>query len=153
MIEVYTDGARRGNPSIPAPASWAMAVYINGEYKGKKSGVLSIGTNNQAELQGVIEALDWCSRHADVASNAVILTDSAYVQNGCSSWLAGWVRRDWKTAAGGDVKNQEQWKQIYELMKKVPANLLVKKVKGHSGNTGNDKADAICNEELDNYGV
>jgi ribonuclease HI len=152
VIEVYTDGACRTNDGT-APASWAMAVYIDGVYRGKKSGVIPVGTNNQAELEGVIQALDWFSRHGHTDSDISILTDSAYVQNGCNSWLAGWVRKGWKTAAGGEVKNQAQWKQIHELLKKVPTNLLVKKVKGHSGNEGNDKADSICNTELDNYGV
>lgn len=148
MIKVYTDGACRKNDGT-SPASWAMAVYINDEYKGKKSGCFPVGTNNKAELEGVLQALDWCSRHGE--ADTQILTDSAYVQNGCTTWVHGWARKGWKTAGGEPVKNIDQWKQIYELLKQVPPTLRVVKVKGHAGVEGNERADALCNEELDNW--
>lgn len=152
MIEIYTDGACRKNDGT-APASWAMAVYFGDEYRGKKSGIINPGTNNQAELEGVIQALSWSVKYGVSHESITIHTDSAYVCNGCNTWLAGWKQRNWVLSSGEPVKNKEYWQRIDELLHKVPTNLAIKKVKGHSGNVGNDKADSICNDELDKYEV
>lgn len=147
MIEIYTDGACRTNNSL-APASWAMAVYEDHTYKGKKSGIINPGTNNQAELEGVLQALEWSVKYG-AESGITIFSDSSYVVTGANTWLAGWKSKGWKLANGEPVKNIEYWKRMYDLLTKVPPTLRIVKVKGHSGNVGNDKADAICNEELD----
>lgn len=150
MYEIYTDGACRKNDGT-APCAWAMAVYKHGTYSGKKAGVIAPGTNNIGELYAVLMALDWCSRFG--TPDTVIYTDSAYVQQGCTVWVHGWARKGWKKADGTPVLNLELWKQVYELLGKVPPTLRVVKVKGHSGIAGNEKADELCNEELDKYGT
>lgn len=148
MFEIYTDGACRKNDGT-APCSWAMVVYQDGEYKGKKSGVISPGTNNIGELNAVLMALDWCSRFGDAST--IIYTDSSYVQNGCSTWVHSWARNGWKKSDGKPILNLELWKKVYELLGKVPPTLMVKKVKGHAGIPGNERADKECNIALDNY--
>lgn len=149
MIEIYTDGACRKNDST-APASWAMCVYIDKEYKGKKSGIINPGTNNQAELEGVLQALEWAVKFGS-DKGITVYSDSSYVVSGATTWLAGWKSRGWKLANGDPVKNIEYWKRMEALFLQVPPTLRIIKVKGHSGLAGNDKADAVCNETLDEY--
>lgn len=152
MVEIYTDGARRGSALEDKPASWAMAVYIDKEYRGKKSGVINPGTNNQAELEGALQALEWVIKFGADTDNIIIYSDSQYVVSGATTWLAGWKSKGWKLSNGQPVKNVEYWKRMHDLLTKVPPTLRIVKVKGHSGNLGNDKADSLCNEELDKLG-
>ena len=142
-VHVFTDGACRGNPG---PGSWAMAVYEEHKYIGCKKGFLPETTNNIAELTAFLKVLDWTTR---IKGHVHIYVDSTYVMDGYDKWLGNWVRRGWKTASGTPVKNADLWKKIYALKQKVDLRIDIHKVKGHSGNEGNTKADALCNEVLD----
>lgn len=146
-FEIYTDGARRRNQNTAGPASYAMAVFQGGTRKGTKTGVLPNGTNNQAELSGIILALSWAVKAGVVAT---IYCDSQYVVKGYNNWLDGWVRRGWKKADNTTILNLELWKEIHTLKEKAQF-IKVEHVKGHSGNKGNELADLLCNVALDEW--
>lgn len=146
-LYIYTDGGCRGNPGV---GSWAFAVYQGYDYKGQKSKAVELTTNNQMELQALIEALAWAEK-ANCSTTITIYTDSSYVQQGYKQWLGNWVRRGWKTASGTPVKNLDQWKKVHSLQEKLWSRVLVEKVKGHAGIEGNEKADSLCNERMDEF--
>lgn len=100
------------------------------------------------ELQALIEAMRWVE--AKLPNTPVtVYTDSSYVQQGYLQWLGNWVKRNWRTAGSQPVKNKEQWKQVHAIKLKAKGLIEVKKVKGHSGLEGNEKADKLCNERMD----
>lgn len=151
MYQIYTDGACRGNDGTN-PCSWAFAVYdVDGTYKGHRKGIIEVGTNNIAELTAVIEAIKWSIKHA--GKHSVIYTDSSYVANGCSTWVHNWARNSWRKSDGKEIANLALWKEIYKLYEDLDPTILVKKVKGHNGIVGNEKADSLCNEVLDEFKV
>lgn len=104
-------------------------------------------TNNEMELTALVEALNYI-RIKNIKMKTLILADSSYVLNGVQSWVAGWQRRGWKTASGGDVANLELWKQIYELRQGLQVSY--QHVKGHAGIPGNERVDAIATAYADN---
>ncbi len=144
MFHIYTDGACRNNQDAQKrTAAWAFIVFDqNMQRKGSKSAFLGNATNNEAELQAMIEALSWCKER-----NAQLYTDSQYVFMGMTEWMKGWQSRGWRTANKEPVKNLDLWKQLASLYK--PEFHTIHKVKGHSGDVGNATVDALCNVVLD----
>lgn len=142
-VNVYTDGACRGNPG---PGAWALAVYDGTEYKGSQSSYMEHTTNNEAEMTAIFHALEWAAKHG---LKVRILTDSAYCKNGLTQWMHGWYKKGWRKSDGAAPENLELWKKLYDLYNKVQPEMV--KVKGHSNVTGNLKADALCNVAMDEH--
>ena len=138
-VDIYTDGACRGNPG---PGGWA-ALLLKGGAERELSGAVTLTTNNRMELQAVIEALQALKR----AVRARIYTDSQYVRLGITEWLAGWKARGWKTSDRKPVKNQDLWMQLDALV--AGHELEWHWVKGHSGVPGNERVDALANAAID----
>lgn len=140
VIEVFTDGACRGNPG---PGGWGALLRFQGNEK-ELSGAEGETTNNRMELQGAISALGAITsdKHA-----IVLTTDSRYVMDGVTKWVADWKRRNWKTAAKKPVKNQDLWQQLDQLNSSL--NVEWKWVKGHSGHEENERVDQLANEAID----
>ncbi len=139
VVTLFTDGACKGNPG---PGGWgALLRYGNAEKE--LFGGAAETTNNRMELQAVIEGLNALKRPTPVQ----IVTDSQYVKNGMTQWIANWKRNGWKTAAGKPVKNADLWQQLDALV----ANHQVswKWVKGHSGHVENERADALANRGVE----
>jgi ribonuclease HI len=139
VVDIYTDGACRGNPG---PGGWA-ALLLKGSAERELSGAATLTTNNRMELQAVIEALQALKR----AVRARIYTDSQYVRLGITEWLAGWKARGWKTSDRKPVKNQDLWMQLDALV--AGHELEWHWVKGHSGVPGNERVDALANAAID----
>ena len=138
-IEIYTDGACRGNPG---PGGWG-AVLIAGRHRKEIYGGEAETTNNRMELTAAIEALN-----ALKGSRSVVLhTDSKYVMQGITEWMANWKKRGWKTASRQPVKNQDLWIALDEAIARHDVHW--KWVKGHAGNQGNEEADALANRGID----
>jgi ribonuclease HI len=138
-VEIYTDGACRGNPG---PGGWG-AVLIAGAHRKTLHGGARETTNNRMELTAAIEALK-----ALRGRQAVVLhTDSRYLMDGIREWLPGWKKRGWKTAAKKAVKNQDLWQALDAVAQKHDVSW--RWVKGHSGHELNDEADALANRGID----
>jgi ribonuclease HI len=138
-IEIYTDGACRGNPG---PGGWG-AVLIAGKHRKEIFGGEPETTNNRMELTAAIEALN-----ALKGSRSVLLhTDSKYVMQGITEWMANWKKRGWKTASKQPVKNQDLWIALDEAIGRHDVHW--RWVKGHAGNQGNEDADALANRGID----
>ncbi len=140
---IYTDGACRGNPG---PGGWGVFVAKDNKGDLKKSEVYGgepLTTNNKMELTAAIEALKL------LASNvgAVVYTDSQYVKNGIESWMSGWKKNGWRTAAKKPVKNIELWQALDKECARM--NVEWRWVKGHAGDPGNERADALANLGID----
>ena len=142
-VEIYTDGACRGNPG---PGGWG-ALLIAGDDRKTMHGGEAETTNNRMELSAAIEALN-----ALKSSTQVILhTDSKYVMDGIREWMPNWKKRGWKTAAKKPVKNQDLWQALDNATQRHEIDW--RWVKGHSGNPGNETADELANlgiDELEN---
>jgi ribonuclease HI len=138
-IQIWTDGACRGNPG---PGGWG-AVLVSGTNRRELHGGALGTTNNRMELTAVIEALAALKKPSDL----VIHTDSQYVRLGISEWLAQWERRGWKTANRKPVKNQDLWQRLAELA--APHQIEWRWVPGHAGIEGNERADALANQGID----
>lgn len=126
-----------------------MAVFENTLRKGTKSAILEGGTNNQAELSGMLLALEWLAKNNLTAR---VYTDSQYVCKGYNQWMQGWATRGWKKADGKPVLNKDYWQRLYELKQQLPS-VQVLWIKGHSGHIGNELADTLCTILLDDYEV
>ena len=144
VVDVYTDGACLGNPG---PGGWGvLALYKDGR-REEYSGNMPDTTNNRMELQAVIEAL-----RMNKAGSIRLYTDSQYVKNGITLWIKTWKRNGWRTSQKTPVKNQDLWQEISDLVEageKRDAGGSVRIiewvwVKGHSGNAGNEGADALA---------
>ncbi|MFO1227488.1 ribonuclease HI [Roseateles sp.] len=138
-VIVYTDGACKGNPG---PGGWGAWLQSNGHEKELFGGERGT-TNNRMELTAVIEALASLKRSCDV----VIYTDSEYVRKGMTEWIANWMRRGWKTADGKPVKNADLWQRLDALRKLHHVDW--RWVKGHAGDPGNERADALANRGVE----
>jgi ribonuclease HI len=132
-VVVYADGACKGNPG------WG-AWLKSGEHERELFGGERLTTNNRMELTAVIEALAALKRQ----SNVVIHTDSQYVKNGITVWIHGWKSRGWTTADKRPVKNMELWQRLDAL--NTAHQVTWRWVKGHSGDPGNERADALANK-------
>ena len=134
-VEIFTDGACKGNPGL---GGWG-AFLVAGNSEKEICGGTRDTTNNRMELQAVIEALSILKRPCDV----VLHTDSQYVQKGISEWIHGWKARGWKTAAKAPVKNVDLW-QALDLAQSVH-QVEWRWVRGHNGHPGNERADQLAN--------
>ena len=139
VVEIYTDGACRGNPG---PGGWG-ALMIAGKHRKTLHGGEPETTNNRMELMAAIEALNALKGSCQV----VLHTDSKYVMHGITEWMANWKKRGWKTAAKKPVKNRDLWIALDEAIARH--DIQWKWVKGHSGNDGNEEADALANLGID----
>jgi ribonuclease HI len=135
-VEIYADGACKGNPG---PGGWGAWLHYDGKEKSMHGGE-QLTTNNRMELTGVIRALEVLKRPCHVK----IYTDSVYVQKGMTEWITGWKARNWRTADKKPVKNDDLWKLLDALASQHKTEWIW--VKGHAGNVGNEKADALANE-------
>jgi len=142
-IEIYTDGACRGNPGA---GGWGVYLLYKNEKKEFYGGKLNT-TNNQMELTAAIEGLKVLKEPCKVK----LYTDSKYVMDGINSWIANWKKNNWKTASKKDVKNKDLWIELDAETCKHEIEWIW--VKGHSGNIGNEKADALANMGIDNLDV
>jgi ribonuclease HI len=138
-VEIYTDGACRGNPG---PGGWAAVLSAGGRVK-EISGAQPQTTNNRMELQAVIEALQALKRPAEVQ----LYTDSQYVRRGTIEWLPQWKARGWKTADKKPVKNQDLWQQLEAAA--AGHRIEWHWVPGHAGIPGNERCDELANAAID----
>ncbi len=136
FVEIYADGACKGNPG---PGGWGAWLKYNGNEKSICGGEAN-STNNRMELTAVIRALESLKR----PSRVKIYTDSSYVQKGMSEWIAGWKARNWRTADKKSVKNEDLWKVLDVLAQAHQIEWIW--VRGHNGNDGNERADALANQ-------
>ena len=139
MIEIYTDGACRGNPG---PGGWA-ALLQTGKRERELNGAEPLTTNNRMELTAVIRALEALKRPA----RARVYTDSEYVRRGITEWLGAWKSRGWRTAARKPVKNQDLWQRLEELAARHEIEWHW--VPGHAGVPGNERVDRLAREAID----
>ena len=139
QVEIYTDGACRGNPG---PGGWG-AVLRYGPVDKEIYGGEAMTTNNRMELFAVIKALEALTRRCEVR----LITDSQYVKNGITQWIANWKRNGWRTADRKPVKNQELWQRLDELASRH--DIAWEWVKGHSGHAENERADQLANRGID----
>lgn len=138
-VEIYTDGACRGNPG---PGGWG-AILRSGEHAKELKGSEALTTNNRMELTAAIQALAALKRGCDV----VLYTDSQYVRKGILEWLPQWKLRDWRTADKKPVKNVDLWQALdLEIARH---KIAWHWVKGHAGVPGNERADQLANEAID----
>ena len=135
MVEIYTDGACKGNPG---PGGWGALLRCQGQEKELFGGAPDT-TNNRMELQAVIEALRCLKRPCDID----IYTDSQYVQKGISEWITGWKARGWRTASKAPVKNADLWQALDAAQARHQVEW--RWVRGHNGHPGNERADQLAN--------
>lgn len=135
QVEIWTDGACKGNPG---PGGWG-ALLRAGVHEKELFGGDPATTNNRMELTAVIEALGLLKRRCRV----VVHTDSQYVKLGVTEWLPTWIRRGWKTAGNKAVKNADLWRRLAQLA--AEHDIDWRWVRGHAGVPGNERADALAN--------
>ncbi|MBL0147976.1 MAG: ribonuclease HI [Ideonella sp.] len=138
-VVIYTDGACKGNPG---PGGWGAWLRW-GEHEREMFGGEPATTNNRMELTAVIEALASLKRRVPVA----IYTDSEYVKNGITTWIHAWKKRGWLTADRKPVKNIELWQRLDALV--AQHEVQWHWVRGHTGDPGNERADALANRGVD----
>lgn len=138
-VEIYTDGACRGNPGA---GGWGALLRHQGRERELYGGEPET-TNNRMELTAAIRALEALKRHCKVA----LYTDSQYVRMGITTWLADWKRRNWRTSDRKPVKNQDLWQRLDELASKHDIDWHW--VRGHTGHPENERADALANRGID----
>ena len=138
-VQIYTDGACRGNPG---PGGWG-AWLKSGAHERELFGGEPLTTNNRMELTAVIEALASLKRRCKVTLH----TDSEYVKNGITSWIHQWKARGWRTADKKPVKNIDLWQRLDAACGAHEVHW--RWVKGHAGDPGNERADALANRGVD----
>jgi ribonuclease HI len=139
IIEIWADGGCRGNPG---PGGWGVLLRAGAREK-ELWGSEPATTNNRMELTAVIRALEAMKRPVQ----ARIHTDSQYVQKGISEWIHGWKRNGWRTSDKKPVKNADLWQELDQLATQHRLEWLW--VKGHAGDPGNERADALANRAID----
>ena len=137
QVVIYTDGACKGNPG---PGGWGVLMQAGPHTKELFGGERET-TNNRMEMMAVIQALEALKRPCHVILHA----DSQYVLKGINEWLAGWKARGWKTAAKQPVKNVDLWQRLDALVTGSGHRIEWRWVKGHDGDPGNERADALAN--------
>lgn len=138
-IEIYADGACKGNPGVGGWGAWLR----HGENEKELFGGELLTTNNRMELTAVIRALEALNR----TCHAKVFTDSVYVQKGMTEWLKGWKDRNWRTADKKPVKNDDLWRELDVLAQQHTVEWVW--VKGHSGDAGNERADLLANRGVE----
>ena len=141
-VEIYADGACRGNPG---PGGWVVLLKAKGVEKELFGGEPHT-TNNRMELTAVIRAIEALKRRCRIR----VYTDSQYVQKGISEWISAWKRRGWRTADKKPVKNVDLWQQLDALV--GTHDIEWHWVRGHAGHDGNERADALANRGIDEMG-
>ena len=136
LVHMATDGACKGNPG---PGGWG-AVIRAGDKEKELSGGEKLTTNNRMELMAAIKGLEALKRPC----RAVLSTDSRYVMDGLTKWLAGWQRNGWKTAARQPVKNADLWQDLVAAA--APHRIRWEWVKGHAGHPENERADKLASD-------
>ena len=139
MIELFTDGACRGNPG---PGGWGVLLQEEG-HEWTLSGSEMNTTNNRMELAAAINGLAYFTEAREIA----LTTDSQYVRQGITQWIHGWRRNGWRTSGKQPVKNQDLWQALDALAAKHSVSWHW--VKGHSGHPENEQADALANAAID----
>ena len=139
LVVVYTDGACKGSPG---PGGWGALLRWKGHEKELFGGELDT-TNNRMELTAVIQALSALKSRREVA----VYTDSVYVKDGITKWIHGWKQRGWRTADKKPVKNVELWQRLEALA--AQHDVQWHWVRGHDGDPGNERADALANRGVD----
>lgn len=139
MVEIFTDGACRGNPG---PGGWGLLLRYKGNEKELK-GAEKETTNNRMELMAAIMGLESLTRNAKV----MLTTDSTYVKNGINQWIHNWKKNGWKTAAKKPVKNVDLWQRLDQAIAEHDVSWAW--VKGHSGHRENEIADQLANDAID----
>lgn len=142
-VIIYTDGACSGNPG---PGGWC-AILRYGPHEKVLQGGASLTTNNRMELRAALEALRALTRPSTVE----IHTDSEYLQKGITQWLAGWMKKGWRTSTGQPVKNQDLWRALHAAL--GPHRVTWRWVRGHAGDDFNERADRLAVAALNNLGV
>jgi ribonuclease HI len=137
-VEIYTDGACRGNPG---PGGWGVLLRFNDREKELWGGEAGT-TNNRMELMAAIRALEALKR----PSRVKLYTDSLYVMKGITTWIHDWKRRGWRTADKKPVKNEDLWRELDALA--VKHEIEWHWVKGHNGHPENERADALANKGI-----
>jgi ribonuclease HI len=135
--DFYTDGACSGNPG---PGGWGTVVYFNDGSVYEMGGAETLSTNNRMELVAAIQALK-VLKASGQTERVTLYTDSEYVKNGITKWVKGWKKKGWKTAQGKAVLNQDLWETLDALNSPL---VDWQYVRGHSGNEGNERCDAIA---------
>jgi len=138
-VEIYTDGACRGNPG---PGGWAVLMRY-GAHEKELSGAELLTTNNRMELRAVIAGLKALKRRSRVR----LTTDSQYVQKGVSEWLPDWKARHWRTAGKKPVKNEDLWRELDEAAGRHEVRF--EWVRGHAGHPENERVDQLANAAID----
>jgi len=136
-IEIYTDGACKGNPG---PGGWGVLLKSGSTEKELFGGEAGT-TNNRMELTAVIKALEALKRPCHVILHA----DSQYVLKGMTEWLTGWKAKGWRTASRQPVKNVDLWQRLDALVSEAGHEIEWRWVKGHNGDPGNERADDLAN--------
>ncbi len=139
VVEIYTDGACRGNPG---PGGWGVVLRYKGREKTLYGGEPHT-TNNRMELMAAIAGLEALKRRSQVA----LTTDSQYVKRGITEWMSDWKRRGWKTADRKPVKNVDLWQRLDEVVGKHKVSWHW--VRGHTGHVENERADSLANQAID----
>ena len=138
-VDIFTDGACRGNPG---PGGWAVLIR-SGTRERELAGGEPLTTNNRMELMAAIAGLEALAKPCRVA----LYTDSVYVRDGITKWIHGWLRNGWRTADRKAVKNGELWQRLLEATKRH--RIAWHWVKAHSGHADNDRVDALACAEAD----
>lgn len=136
IVEIFTDGACKGNPG---PGGWG-AILRTGSTEREISGGEALTTNNRMEMMAVIAALNALKRPCRVT----VSTDSRYVMDGLTKWIHGWQRNGWRTADKKPVKNADLWQDLLSAAK--PHQITWQWVKGHAGHAENERADTLASE-------
>jgi ribonuclease HI len=134
-VEIYTDGACSGNPG---PGGWGAVLRYGTHVKELRGGEGPSTTNNRMEMMAAIQALESLTRSATVRLH----TDSTYLRNGITKWIAGWQRNGWLTRDRKPVKNADLWQRLTAAI--APHQVEWLWVKGHAGDPGNERADALA---------
>jgi ribonuclease HI len=135
-VMIWTDGGCKPNPG---PGGWAAVLVFRGKER-ELTGADPATTNNRMELTAAAAALEALTRPC----NVVLHTDSEYVRNGVTRWSTGWVRRNWRNAAGDPVANMDLWQRLLAAAKQHTVEWLW--VRGHSGNPMNERVDVLATE-------
>jgi ribonuclease HI len=138
VVTIYTDGACKGNPG---PGGWGV-VLLAGRHRRELSGAEPHTTNNRMELRAAIEGLRALNRRCQVT----LVTDSAYVKDGITTWINGWQRNGWKTKDKQPVKNAELWQEL--LAQTARHAMQWRWTKGHANDAENNRCDALANEAI-----
>lgn len=137
-VQIFTDGACKGNPGV---GGWGV-LLVTGEQRKELCGGEVATTNNRMELMAVISALRSLKQQCRVD----LYADSQYVLKGMTEWMAGWKKRGWRSSTNAPVKNIDLWQQLDELAEQHDIQWIW--VKGHAGHPGNERADALANQGI-----